>query len=29
MAYVGDYNYVRGRLELEVVFNKRWVNRAK
>ena len=24
MDYLGDFNYVRGRLELEVVFNKSW-----
>ena len=23
MAYLGDFNYVRGRVELEVVFNTR------
>ena len=24
MVYLGDYNDVRGRVELEVVFNKIW-----
>ena len=26
---LGDYNYVRGRVELEVIFNKRWESGVK
>ena len=29
MAYLGDFSNVRGRLELEVIFNKRWGNGVK
>ena len=29
VAYLGDYNDVRGRVEPEVIFNKRWASGVK